>query len=637
MAGCSFGPPREPISDQFNPAGACWSVDLSDGLDDQGTDELHHLFDCLNRTGNLSSFEGLDEAFDEEDRSGQAVGLTLVKMGKMLPSSPFDVLGMVGRVLELLRDHRDQVVLGMEMVVEGIYARPYGTIVEDFDLDDPDALDEGLAKPAIQLAAQLATVMLDEGPQLREDLVESLDSDLVQNASCTFTTAMETDDPTVESIVEDLIPHLADAWTRAAEDSNNHWEGATGNSLRDMVDHVQDRFDTGALSVLEPPILTLLSDTRVQEHTKQVLSDTVEAGHIESLPTQVLYLASVDVNGRPLSEPGADDISALQAGLRLLHRSNQPLSCDLLLIEFNLDNMAVTMLKELAEMDAGEVDDSLGFFVDILDGDFAPYLLETAAEEGLCAGFTPELLSDLTVLERLNDPEVGNLVEVILGMLDAVYQPGQVDRVAEMVDILAVLHTEAMVPPLEELLRDLVDSPLMGDITAVLPTVFEPERMGAHSCEDGAEPLHFDQVWITARDTLAEPDSDDSAFTQLIEHTFRSEELWTMIDRGARLGQEPDALMHEMPPLLLELLTDQEAQDTSQMLEDILNDPEIWKGTLTIVESTAMRDAMLAHSDDVSGPLPFIARLVVSDTVTVMLQTLDLVLDSLGGTNTENP
>ena len=46
----------------------------------------------------------------------------------------------------------------------------------------------------------------------------------------------------------------------------------------------------------------------------------------------------------------------------------------------------------------------------------------------------------------------------------------------------------------------------------------------------------------------------------------------------------------------------------------------------TVLESSIV----IALTSEVEGPLPFLARLITTDTVTVMLQTLDLVLDSLG-------
>jgi len=637
LAGCSFGPSREPISDQLNPEGPCWSVDLSDGLDDQSTEELHQLFNCLNRTGNLEPFVSLDSAFEAEDRSGDPVGLTLVRMGNELPRSPFDVLGLVGQVLELLRDRRDDVVLAMEMVVEGIYSRPYSEITNDFDLDDPAALEQGLAKPAIKLLARIATVMLDAGPGLRERVVEGLDSELTQSGICTFTTVMDSGDPEIESMVDTLIPHLAEAWSLSNDTSNNLWDRGSGNSIRDLVELVEQRIDAGAMENIEAPLLALLSDTLVQANTKQVLSDTVDAGHVDTLPDQLLYLASVDVKGRALTAAAAADISALQAGIRLIHRANQPLSCTAIIELPLVDNMAVTILQELAQLETREVEDSLGFLVDILEGDFAPWFLESLADQGLCDGFTPGLLEDMKVLERLNDPEVGNLVEVIHGMLDAVYPDVGEDRVEELVQVLADLHAEGLIPPVEEVLRDLVSSPMLDDITTVIPAIIDPGQLGDISCEEPVVPLHYDQIWEAAREALETGDSNENHTAVITDTLLDSDELWLILDRGAQLGLEPDAHIHAMPSFVMEILTSEAAEGGSDMIRDTLEDEDIWEGTLTIIESHAIRDAVLEPSEEVAGPLPYLAHLIVSDTVTVMLQTLDLVLDSLGGNKPANP
>ena len=58
-----------------------------------------------------------------------------------------------------------------------------------------------------------------------------------------------------------------------------------------------------------------------------------------------------------------------------------------------------------------------------------------------------DLIDDLIVLERLNDPAVGNLVEVIHGMLDAVYQEGELNRLPETVDLMSVLYAQNLLPP----------------------------------------------------------------------------------------------------------------------------------------------------------------------------------------------
>jgi hypothetical protein len=637
MAGCSFGPAPASLSDQLEPNGPCWEVDLSDGLDEDSMKEFHQLFACLNRTGNLDSFAELDQAVDDADRNGDPLGLTLIRMGKALPTSSLDILGIAGKALQALQEHRDDFIVVMETLVEVIYAQPYANVSEDFDLDDPQALDEGLAKPMYGLLSGLSTVMLDAGPEFRESMAESIDDEMAQSAICTLAGVVHSEDPSIESLSTQLIPHVAEAWTLAGNTSNDLWDHGTGNSIRDLVEVARIQVDEGAFENIKPSLVALLSDTRVQEKTKQVLRETADSGHLDGLAEEVLYLASVDVLGRPLTEPMAYDVSALQAGVRLIHRANRPLSCDLFVYEVTLDNMAVTILQELAQLDTEQVENSLNFLVGVLGAPILPALLETAANAGWCSGFTPDLLADMTVLERLNDPEVGNLVEVIHGLLDAVYINGQIDRVYELVQVLDALHIEGFVPPVEEVLRDLATSDIVRDMNVLLPTVINPSVLHVDACPTESAPLTYDQLWEAGKSAITAEESNDESMGLIVDYVLDSEHLWTILERGSALALESESHIHDLPSLMVDLLTSDEAEENSALVLDTIDDPELWDSALTLLESEAIRDAILQPTDEVQGPLPFMAHLIVSDTVTVMLQTLDLVLDTLGANESENP
>lgn len=605
-------------------------MDLSDGLDDQDTNEFHDLFTCLNQTGNLNSFAGLERAADEDNRYGEPVVLPLLRLSKSLVSSGFDLLGAVGKLLSMMRTHRDDVVAGMEAAVEVTYGRTYADVSSDFDINDMQALDSGLTKPLIELTSLLSTAMLDGGPDLRESVLDSLDTQLLESAVCTLAGVVHADDAIIEEISTELIPHGAEAWLLANNTDNNLWSHGTGNSLRDLAGFVHGQLTDGGLDDIQTPLRALIGDPRVQEQTEKVFLEAIDEGHLESLPKQLLHLASVDMNGRSLTDPMSADASALQAAVRLLHEANQPLSCNLLLFEVNLDNLGVTILQELAKMDTGQVENSLDFLVGILDGSIAPLVLETAAETGLCEGFTPELLADLTVLERLSDPEVGNLVAVIHGLLDAVYEDGRVDRLEELVQILAALHTRVLIPPVEEVLRDLADCALMEDVFTLLPTVTDASMLNVEHCPAGATPLTFDQIWNAVEGSLDPNSANEEAIGTLLDTALDSEQVWTLIERGSLLALEPDAHIHRFPGLVVSMLASPDAEEGANLVRTLLEEPEAWDATLTLLESQPIQEAMFSSTDEVPGPLPFTAYLIVSDTVTVMLQTLDLVLDTLG-------
>jgi hypothetical protein len=54
------------------------------------------------------------------------------------------------------------------------------------------------------------------------------------------------------------------------------------------------------------------------------------------------------------------------------------------------------------------------------------------------------------------------------------------------------------------------------------------------------------------------------------------------------------------------------------------------------MENSEIMDAAGNAGGDTEGPLPFVARLITSEAVTVMLQTVDMLLDSLGGTDEDS-
>ena len=96
-------------------------MNLADGLDEESTDELHALFDCLNRTGNLEALAELDQVMDEPTRSGDPIGLAVIEMSNRLPSTGLDVFGLAGKALQALQDQLTDTQRVLHMTVEALY------------------------------------------------------------------------------------------------------------------------------------------------------------------------------------------------------------------------------------------------------------------------------------------------------------------------------------------------------------------------------------------------------------------------------------------------------------------------------------------------------------------------------------
>ena len=510
-----------------------------------------------------------------------------------------------------------------------IYGVAYHDIDETFDLGSDEALNQGPAVAMIELMAETSTVILDEGQSVPDELVELTESSFGQDGICTLAGLVHTEDTELREVAEQMVPAAADAWIRSNNTDNNLWAGTTGNSIRDLIEATHITRDTSFFDVVRTPMTSILADFRVQEATKQVLFDAAQAGDLEHLPTQVLYLANVDTTGVPLASSSSTGVSALQAGARLISNSNTELTCEVFGFEIEFDNMATAILQELAERDSDDVTEGLELLSSVLGSRITQTIIEEIADSGICPAVDRQLLADLEVINRLQDPAVGNLVVVVHGMLDAVYDQGNYNRLPEVVDLISAVHEENLAKPIDEVLRDVASTSLSKDIGTWIATLNDPSMLQVDACPDGSTPYDFDQVWNMAQD-LAAGDHSTTALRPVAIHLLESDKFWTFIDRASALAVQDEASIHSLPKVVVEIFADQNVQEVQSTLLPPINEPTFWKPLLRVAESPEVRDALIQPSSKIEGPLPFIARLITSDTVTVMLQTIEVILDSLG-------
>ena len=630
LAGCSLGAEETHWSDQLSPSGPCWEVNLIDGLDEESTEELHNLYTCLNRTGNLEAFSAIDAAMDTPNRDGTAIGLSIAQMSNSLPQSGFDLFGIAGKALQLFAEFNDDIEVALEALVELNYGQPYEVVEAEFFTSS--SLESGLTVPVIRLLSDTAGVILDQGEDVQTAMALALELPLLQNGMCSLAGVVHTEDPTLAPVADNLIANLSDAWILADNDENDLWGDASGHSIRDLVDAIEFGGDDGFFDDIQDDLSTILNDPRVQLATKGVLVDAANDGDIEPLATQILYLASVDPVGVPLTYSSAEDTSALHAGLRLLDSANEDMSCTVPLIGITIElgNMSVAILRQIANLSSGSAVTRVAFLGDVLGFGITQTLAEQLAASGACPLLDEQLLDDLRVVERLNDPEVGDLVAIIHGLLDAVYESGDRDRLQETVNVLAALHAHGLVPPVEEALRDLAPSALVTDLSVLIGTLVDPSALQVDTCPAGSEPLDFDTLWDTSETFIDEPDFIDT-LGPIIQSVLENDAMWVMIDNGAALASQPTARIHALPELAVALNATDSEGDLLQFFVDTVQNPTLFRPALAAIEVPELRDTIIESSPDFEGPLPFITRLIISDTVTVMLQTVDLVLDSLGG------
>jgi hypothetical protein len=637
LTGCGLGFPDAHWSDQLSPEGACWELNLADGIDESSTDEIHALFACLNRTGNLEAFSEVDQVMDVRTRSDRALGRTVAELMNRLPKSGYDLFGLAGKILQVIdKDHFDA-RLAMEMLVEALYARPYPEVAATVDLRSQAELDRGVIRPGIPLVATVAQTVLDNGEAIPDLAVSMLESDRLDDAACTLAGLFESQDPAVSAIGAHLLPRLGDALERIANSENDLWLDASGNSLRDFITVML--LESGAdgqtaIEALSGDLKSLMSDARIQSRTRSAIAVADSRGDVARLPEQLLYLASVDVWGDPLLR-GSANPSALHVGLRMLHRGDVEVVCTIPIIGvgINLGNLSETIIRILAESNLTEVEDAVALLTLVLNEDITRSIAEEIAEGGYCDPIDTAFLADLTILERLQDEEITAMVPMLVDLLDVVYSEGEIDRIPELVDLLSGMYQRDLIEPFSELLRDTADAPLTADLTTIIGVMIDPDELMVDACPADSAPLDFDAVWAIALDGLNTTGTSDSpieVLTPLLEATVDHSATWATIANLSALAQEDTARIQQLPQLYVDGLTLTEGSNPAAFIADLLDDPALRDRALEVLESGDLRDAIMAAEPDTEGPLPFVARLVTSEAVTVMLQTIDLLLDTLG-------
>ncbi len=628
--GCAFADSHLDRHDQVAPAGPCWEVNLGDGLDTADTAELHALFACLDQSGDLAPLAVLDAALDAEDRDGVPVGLTLAALynGLDVPSAALADLAA------LIRDGTAATLA--EIGVEALYGRAYPTVAAGgVELRAGSELDRGLVRPALPLARDAATVLLDE-PEVAPLLGEALAGEAARSLVCAAAGLAEADDPEVSGLADRLLPELGEAVAATAEADNDRWSGASGDSLRDAAEALLlDTAGDGAtpLEAMRGDLAPLLADAALGEAVEAVLAEARADGRVEPLPLQLLALAGEDPEGGAL-EDGED--SALAALVRLVAEADAPLDCsfDLWVTDFevHLDNLAVAILAVLAEQDPERVQGGVDVLGTVLGWSLSRSTLEAVADSGVCPVLDGQLVADLQALDRLSDPETRDLVIVGIGLLDALHAGGETDHLGELAGLLHTAWARGLVPPAEELLRDLADTALAGDLDGWLGLLLDPEPIRAVPCAESTEPPSLSLLQAAAATAVGDgEDSPVAVLEPLTALLVARDESWTVLHNGAELAQQDEARVQGLWELLARAVDEDPDLGALDRIADLLADPDRLGPPLRVVETPAVPEALGQAELAEEGPLPFAARLVVGGTLSTLLDTLALVLDWLEG------
>ncbi len=637
FAGCGFSERAHPWADQLQADGPCWRVQLADGLDETSVSELQDLFACLNRQGALQPLAATVTALEQPTRAGEPAGLELARLVNRLPELDLDLGRLVQGALDLLDDPDEPIRFWGRLWAELVLGRPWLQIGAPEEYTQAAALEDGLAAPTLALIPPLASSVLDEELDALSLLAEVLDDPAVQDLSCSITGLGLSEEHDLVALRGALLADLGDALQRTRDTSNDRWTGASGSSLRDLLQALllPGSAEESVLMAARPSLLAIIEDPLVQARLRQTLRERRESGELALVLPQLRRLATVDRDGGSL-ESGED--SALIALIRLLDQANTEVSCSVNLVvttlRIDLGNLSVALLSLLADQQAEAGADGVDLLGDLLGLGLSQSTLDLIADSGLCPAIDDQLVADLQAIDRLGDAEARALLVFLLDLLDDL-RNGEEDRLPDLVDMLSLIQDRQAVHPLEELLLDLGASRLAADLVGLLDLLIDDQGLARDACAEGSQPLDLEGLLGLLRAALAER-LEGAPLRRLqpqIDLLLASPATWTLLDNLGALARQPDALLHELWPRATAKLAETPGGDELRALAEGLRDERWTRPVLQMVEVEGLLSALgEAGEPEAPGPLPWSVRLILGGTLDTLLRTLDLALDALAPT-----
>lgn len=632
--------PGEAWWEQREPQGACWQVNLGDGLDTEGADELHALYDCVNQRGGFDAIGGMDRAMDASSREDRPLGAEVGLLAKGLAGSGLDLFATAEVALSLMEGEDRPIEPALHVMVELLYGQPYAVIAGGgVTLESETALEQGVVLPLLPVVSQVSSAILDDGGDIPAMAAAALESEALDDAVCTVVGLARSEDDDVTRLRERLLPDLGAAIEATRDAGNDRWDEASGDSIRDLLRAalLETRGDgRNAIAALAGDLEPILESEEVRDRLRDLLQDLDREGQLDELPLWALHLAEVDVEGQTLCDAdttsgcsGGD--SALTALVRLLAETNAEVSCVYGIYEGNL---AIDLLKQLSALDPDTVIDLNELLGDVLGYSITDDLLEWAL--GSCDGISDvgQIVDDLGSLDRLNDPESGKLLGVLIGALGALYdEDAGLDELGPLADLLTIVDGRELMPPVEEVLRDLASTALMSDVAALVPLLLDPSPLRVDGCPQGSSPLDFDSGLDLVAGLLLQGDRDEApleTLQPLLNASLSHDGTWDAIGNLGALLSEDDAELQGALELVDALVAADPELGLLRQLGPLLEDEDVIGPALRLAESGELMDATGSTELSRGGPLPFLAGLVTGGTLTVVLRTLDLVLATLG-------
>jgi hypothetical protein len=386
------------------------------------------------------------------------------------------------------------------------------------------------------------------------------------------------------------------------------------------------------IEVISPEADEILGDPVVRATLPAALEDLHDQGHLQQVPKEVRWLASVDSDGESLSP---NELSGLASLARLLHDTNRPMVCSLdvivTVIEVHLGNLAVTMLETIADQDPDLVGGGAGLIGTIVGWDLSETLLYAIADTEVCPVLTTDVVDDLGALDLVYDDSADDTLAVFIRLLN-VLKYGQQSRIPAFVDLTSDLHSTGAMPPIEEVIRDLGDEPLLDDVIDLVPVLVDPDD---HGIAAGSQPAADLQDLLGAALWVFERDGGQTGWEQmrpLVQAVVEQPGTWAATaNAGPLLADQGSQTAH-----LFDLLEPMIESDPDLVMLDqvgaLLGDRDIAEPLLRVAETPGVAEALLTptpQGDDPEVPLAFGARLITGGALEDLLKMVDLLLGAL--------
>lgn len=612
---------------ELEPDSPCYRVNLADGLDEDTTDEVQDLFACVNHHGHLQALAPTAQSLESASPGGSPAAIELARAVNAAPDAgvEVDLAGALSTAIGLI-DDRELSSLGQNLALEAIYAENHLLVRRDgYDLGQ---VGDGAVAPLAPVLPEVAAALDADGGESLSLLADVLEHDDTRRWMYTIDGWIRSEHPDVAGPVGGLVPHLGEAIMSARSPENDRWSGASGHSMRDLVEALA-RDDL--MDEVSPELATLLGDAKIRRELPDVLVALHRDGHLQVTPGQATFLTQIDNRGGSL-QSGED--SALVSLLRLLHATNQPMQCRVNLfiteVDVNLGNLAVTLLRILADQDPDDVQSAASFVGTALGGyGIGDGVMRSIAESGACPAFTVQVADDLYSLERLGEPGTRGLTHTLINVVKVI-RDGDRDQLEPLVDVISKLDRAGAIRPIEEVLRDGGNGDLGADLVSLVGVMDDPGRYGIDARGEAAmtlEDLIELLVWVV------EPGEDGRTGWQqvrpLLTPALDEEGTWTTFDRlGPLLASRSTAFngVLELVPAIVDADPELSALPA---LAPALREPSITEPTLRLLQTREVWSRLLADAPEEGQdevPLAFAGRLVVAGSVDDLLKMVRAVL-----------